>query len=221
MKYHVAIILDGNRRYAKKLGIAQMQGHLRGVENVEALLDWCIESGKVRELTLYVFSMENFRRSVQEKAYLSDLFVKEFTKLRSRPSKDIRFRIIGRRELFSEKVQEAMKSMEKDTKDNKGLLCNLAMAYGGRTEIVDAVQKIVKNPPETIDEDVFRSYLYIEDEPDILIRTGGDKRISNFLIWQSAYTELFFVDKYWPEFLKEDLFSIIREFEGRQRRWGG
>lgn len=219
---HVGIILDGNRRFAKKLLQEPWKGHEYGAEKVEQLFDWCKELG-IKELTLYIFSMQNFNRSKTEVLYLMDLFCKFFGGLNIREkikSNGITVHFIGRTHLLPQKVQETIHRLEEETKRHEGFKVNFAMAYGGREEIIDGIKKLMKEGKKDIDENAFSKYLYLQDEPELIIRTGGEKRTSNFLVWQSWYSEWFFVDKYWPEFEKEDLVKIIAEFNQRERRYG-
>jgi len=226
---HVAIILDGNRRYAKKHRLMLLKGHEYGAKKVEKLFDWCRLLG-IKELTLYVFSMENFKRSKNEVNYLMNLFRKQFKKLSKdkRIDKDrIRISFIGRLNLFPKDMQEMMKSLMKKTKGYKNFKINFAIGYGGRAEIIDATKKMIsdvkrkKLNEKDINENLFKKYLYLSREPDLLIRPGGDLRISNFLIWQSSYTELYFTKKLWPEFTKNDLKKAIDDYKKRERRFGG
>lgn len=219
---HVGIILDGNRRFAKKMLMEPWKGHEYGAEKVEQLFGWCEELG-IKELTLYIFSMQNFNRSKTEVLYLMDLFCNFFSSAKTKEKIDqngIAVRFIGRTRLLSQKVQETIHKLEEETRHNKRFRVNFAMAYGGREEIIDGIKKLMKEGIKDVDENTFSKYLYLQNEPDLIIRTGGDKRTSNFLIWQSWYSEWFFVDKYWPEFEKEDLAGIIEEFSQRQRRFG-
>ncbi|MBN2454741.1 di-trans,poly-cis-decaprenylcistransferase [Candidatus Woesearchaeota archaeon] len=224
---HIGIILDGNRRFAKRLMLKPWKGHEWGAKKVEALLDWCSELG-IKELTLYAFSLENFNRPKEEFDYIMKVFKSEFeaaTKDERFEKRGIRVRFIGRIELFPEDVQKSMKSLMERTKNNTNYTVNFAMAYGGRAEIVDAARRIVKDVESgklkaEIDEKLFSKYLYMEDEPEMIIRTGGDKRLSNFLLYQCSYSELFFIEKLWPEFEKEDLVKCIKEFGERERRFG-
>ncbi|ASJ03166.1 UDP diphosphate synthase [Thermococcus profundus] len=227
---HVAIIMDGNRRWAKKLEKPPWYGHLFGSNKLEEILEWCRELG-IRTLTAYAFSTENFKRSPEEVNALMNLFEKKFRELVSdeRVHKyGIRVNVIGRKELLPENVREAAEEAERATKKYSNYTLNLAIAYGGRSEITDAVREIVQDAlrgrikPEEIDEDLIKRYLYHPNmpDPDIVIRTGGEIRISNFLLYQIAYSELFFVDVYFPEFRKIDFLRIIREYQKRQRRFG-
>jgi len=220
---HVAIILDGNRRYAKKLLKEPWKGHDFGAEKVEKLFDWCKEFG-VTELTLYTFSLQNFNRDKKEVEYLMNLFCKFFNSEKIKEkirNNNIKMNFIGRIHLLPNKVQEIITKIEEETKDYTGFTANFAMAYGGREEIIDGVNKLLKQGMvEQVDEQVFSKYLQLQSEPDIIIRTGGERRTSNFLVWQSWYSEWFFVDKYWPEFEKEDLVKVLEEFNQRERRFG-
>lgn len=217
---HIAIILDGNRRYARKSNFLQKLGHVEGVKTVEKLLHWCDEIGGIEELTLYVFSLENFNRSKDEVKFLETLFIKKIQDFsKSNKTDRIKFHFIGRKHLFTKKIQDLMYELEEKSKHNVGLILNIAMGYSGRAEIVDACNLAIEKGIQLSDSD-FSKYLYLNSDPDILIRTGGDKRVSNFLLWQLSYTELFFIDKLWPEFTKEDLQRIINEFNTRQRRFG-
>ena len=225
---NIAIVLDGNRRYAKKLGLKAFKGHEFGIKKLEELMDWCIELG-IKELTLYSFSTENFNRSKAEINFLFNLFKKQFKKLKNDrriEENKIRINFIGRLSLFPEDLQKEMHEIMEKTKENDGFTVNFAIGYGGRTEIVDATKKIIEkiNKNELkindINEEVYSDNLYLKSEPDILIRPGGEKRISNFLLFQIAYSELFFIKKLWPEFTKEDLINIIEEYKKRERRFG-
>ena len=224
----VAIVLDGNRRYAKKLGLKSWQGHVYGTKKVEELFKWCKELG-IKELTLYSFSIENFKRSKKEVNYLMNLFRKQIKKLKNdKRLQDYKLRVnfIGRLSLFPKDVQKEMKDVMEKTRKNNGFKVNFAMGYGGRAEIVDAAKNLIKKVKnnelkvEDIDEKVFAENLYLSNEPDIIIRSGGEKRISDFLIWQANYAELIFLDKLWPEFTKKDLRWCIEEFKRRERRFG-
>jgi len=227
---HVAIIMDGNRRWAKKLEKPPWYGHFFGSQKLEEIMDWCMELG-IRTLTVYAFSTENFRRTPEEVNALMNLFEQKFKELiddeRIHKYK-IRVNVLGRKELLPENVRKAAEDAEKATQKYGNYTLNLALAYGGRSEITDAVKDIVQDvlsgklKPEEIDEDLIKRYLYYPNmpDPDIVIRTGGEERISNFLLYQIAYSELFFVDVYFPEFRKIDFLRIIREYQRRQRRFG-
>ena len=225
---HVAIILDGNRRYAKKLGLQPWKGHEYGLRKLEELFNWCMELG-IKELTLYCFSTENFTRNKKEIFYLFNLFWKEFKNIKKSKGvykNKIRINIIGRLNLFSKRMQDAMLSAMQKTRQNKKLTVNLALGYGGRQEITDAIRAIIKDvrtnkiEESEISEKLVSGYVYLSSEPDIVIRPGGEVRTSNFLTWQSAYSEWVFMKKLWPEFTKEDFVSCIDEFNARSRRFG-
>ena len=219
---HIAIILDGNRRFAKKLRLRPWKGHDFGIRKLDELFGWCIELG-IKELTLYCFSTENFKRAKKEIDYLFSLFWKEFEKIKKGEGvfKDkVRVNVVGRMSMFSKKMQEAMLEAMKKTETNKALAVNLALAYGGRQEIVDAFKRIMKSNTKNIDENTITQNLYLKSEPDIVIRPGGEVRTSNFLTWQSIYSEWFFTKKLWPEFTKKDLAKCIEELNRRERRFG-
>ena len=225
---HIAIILDGNRRYGRKIGLKPWQGHKFGVKKVEDLLRWCNELG-IKELTLYSFSMDNFKRSEKEKKILFSLFKKNIERLGNddRLSKyKIRVNFIGRLYMFSKDIQKDMHYIMEKTRKNKNFKLNFAMAYSGKAEITDSIKKIIqkiknkKIKVKDVNEKLVSRNLYLTSSPDILIRPGGEKRISDFLLWQSAYSELFFIDKLWPELTKKDLVKVIKEFKQRERRFG-
>ena len=219
---HIAIILDGNRRYAKKLGLQPWKGHEFGLRKLEKLFGWCIELG-IKEVTLYCFSTENFKRAKREINYLFSLFCKEFNSINDGKGifrDKVRVNVIGRIEMFSKEMRKAMLEAVEKTKKNNKLVVNFALAYGGRQEITDAVRKILKSNINAIDDNTITRYLYLKSEPDIVIRPGGEVRTSNFLTWQSVYSEWFFVNKLWPEFTKKDLEKCVDEFNKRERRFG-
>jgi len=227
---HVAIIMDGNRRWARKLEKPPWYGHLFGSRKLEEILEWCRELD-IRTLTVYAFSTENFRRSEEEVNSLMNLFEEKFRELirDERVHKyGIRVNVLGRKELLPDNVRKAAEEAERVTRKYRNYVLNIALAYGGRSEIVDAVRNILKDAlagrikPGDVDEDLIRKYLYYPNmpDPDVVIRTGGEVRISNFLLYQIAYSELFFADVYFPEFRKIDFLRIIREYQKRQRRFG-
>lgn len=229
---HVAIILDGNRRFAKRLMLKPWMGHEWGKQKVMKLLEWCSELG-IRELSLYAFSVENFNRPKEEFDYIMKLFkdaceeLKNDSKLQEKGRQlGIKVRFLGRLGMFSDDVQKLMRELMENTASNTGLAVNFCMAYGGRQEITDAAKRMASDVaagkilPQDVNDETFKHYLYMADEPDLIIRTGGEQRLSGFLLYQSSYSELFFVSKMWPEFEKEDLVSIIEEFKQRNRRFG-
>ncbi len=230
MPKHVAIILDGNRRLAKRLVAQPWQGHAWGAKKVKELLKWVKET-EIKYVTLYSFSVQNFKRPKKEFDYLMRLFEKEFSAI-TNPNHEahkykVRVRAIGRINLFPKKVQNAIAAAEAATKKYNKYFLNIAVAYGGQEEITDAMVKIAKKVAtglklEQINEKMIKESLYTNGipYPDLIIRTGGEKRLSNFLLWQSAYSELYFCEKMWPEFEKKDFLEAIGEFQARQRRFG-
>lgn len=228
---HVGIILDGNRRFAKKLMLQPWKGHEWGANKVKQLFEWAHELG-VKELTLYAFSEENFNRPETEFNFLMDLFKKEYQSMIDNPDSakideyGIRIKFIGRIHKFPEEVQTIMQELMHKTQQYTNYTVNIAMAYGGRSEIVDATKQIAEQVQEgtldinSITEDTFSQYLYMADEPDLIIRTS-EHRLSGFLLWQASYAELIFLpDKLWPEFEKNDFVQCIEEYKQRKRRFG-
>jgi undecaprenyl diphosphate synthase len=226
---HVAIIMDGNGRWAKARNLPRSQGHIEGVKRVEEIVDYANEIG-IKVMTLYTFSTENWRRPESE----VDLLMKILTTVLERKinkliDTNIRFRTIGRRERIPASVMSMVEKVTEKTKNNTGLTMNLAFNYGSRLEIVDAfktiAQKIKDNALEVddIDETLISDHLYTRGlkDPDLLIRTSGELRISNFLLWQLSYAEFYFTDKYWPDFTKEEFQKALIDFQKRERRFGG
>jgi tritrans,polycis-undecaprenyl-diphosphate synthase [geranylgeranyl-diphosphate specific] len=218
---HVGIILDGNRRFAKSLDKKPWQGHEAGAEKVEQLLEWC-EEFEVNEITLYCFSIENFKRTKEEVDFLMKLFKKWFTKFGKDKRIDknkIKIKFIGETKLLGKDIQKIINKLEEKTKDYNNYIINFAIAYGGRQEIISAIKKLFDEKKE-INEKNFQESLWLSSEPDLIIRTGGEKRTSNFLPWQSIYSEWIFSEKLWPEFTKQDFEKAIQEFKNRERRFG-
>ena len=227
---HLAVIMDGNRRYAESVGLLPHEGHLKGKNTLENLSDWCRSVG-IKILTVYAFSLENFNRSEDELEKLMDLFAESFRNagddLRVHKNK-VRVRALGHRELLPDRVKEAIDYAESKTKNYTNFNYNLAVAYGGRQEIVRSMKilgkLIEKNQlkADDIDADLISSNLYTSDlpDPDLILRTSGEERISNFLLWQLAYSELYFADVFWPDMRKIDFLRAIRSFQQRNRRLG-
>jgi len=229
---HIAVILDGNRRWALEHSLNPWMGHRQGAEKVEELLDWCLEMG-VKSVTLYAFSTENFRRSPKEVEEIMKITEEKLRKLLTDKrihENNVKVKIIGRKSLLPKSLRKLADEVEESTKNYNKHFLNIALAYGGRAEIVDAARKIAerveKGEIETkqIDEKLFEKFLYTahlpKQDPDLIIRTSGEERLSGFLLWQSAYSELCFLDIYWPEFRKIDLLRAIRTFQKRKRRFG-
>ena len=225
---HIAIIMDGNGRWAQQQGQERSFGHKAGTEAVRSVITGAGELG-VQYLTLYTFSTENWNRPKEEIKLLMSLLVQSvYNELEKLMENHVRLLMAGRIEDLPAECQEAMRTAMETTASNTGLTVILALSYSGRTEITHAMQAIAhealegKIKPEDITPDTIAQHLYLPEvpDPDILIRTGGDFRISNFLLWQSAYTEFFFVNKMWPDFRKEDLQEIVSDFQHRERRYG-
>ena len=225
---HIGIIMDGNRRFAKRLMLKPWKGHEWGPKKLAEILEWCKEYD-IHELTLYTFSVQNFNRPKEEFDYLMNLFREEFDKLKDDKrihEEQIRVNVIGRTWMFPKDVQDKIKEIMERTRQYNKKVINFAMAYGGREEVLDAVKKIAKGVQEgtiavdEINEETFSQHLYMTDAPDLIIRTGGEHRTSNFLIWQSSYSEWFFVDHMFPEFTKEDFETAIQSYVQRERRFG-
>ena len=220
---HIGIILDGNRRWARSKNLMPWDGHKAGFDKLKDLFEAAKEAG-IKELSLYCFSIQNFARDKKEVDFLMDIFAKaakDLLKNKKIHENKVKIRFIGRLYMLPEKVQKAAKEIMEATKDYSDYIVNFCVAYGGREEVVDAVNKIIKDGVDKADEETFANYLYIQSSPDLIIRTSGEQRLSNFLTWHSTYSELFFIDKHWPDFEKQDLFDIVDEFkEKRQRRYG-
>lgn len=221
---HIGIILDGNRRFAKRLMMNPWKGHEWGAKKFRDFTEWCHDLG-VEEITAYVFSIQNFNRPKEEFNFIMDVFKQEFElllkpeKLKELNEKGVRITFIGRQEILPKEIQELQNKLMDATKQNTKRKINFAMAYGGREEIIEAVKKIVAKGIE-INQENFAKELWLESNPDLIIRTGGDRRTSNFLPWQSTYSEWIFLDKYWPEIEKEDLIACIENYNKRERRFG-
>ena len=229
---HVAIILDGNRRWAKRNLKIPKSGHFRGADAVENLLDWC-EEFDIKIITLYVLSAENLDRKNEELDYLFNLIQTRLEKLYNDPrihKNQMRVKAIGRIELLPDSIKDVLSRLDNVTKEYDNHFLNIAIAYGGQNELVDAVKKIgdqIKDgslDSKDINKEIIESNLYTshlpQSSPDMILRTSGEKRMSGFLLWQSAYSELVFLDIFWPEFRKIDLMRAIRTFQKRKRRDG-
>ena len=226
--YHVAIIMDGNGRWAKERGLERWQGHRKGIENVRRILKTCKELG-IKVLTLFCFSTENWNRPKRE----VDFLMRRFEHFLDREYKElmrnnIRLKVIGQRYRLPSKLQRKIEEVEEKTSSNKEFTLVLAISYGARQEIIEACRKVCKDfkegkiSEEEITMENFSKYLYTSDlpDPDLLIRTSGEIRISNFLLWQISYTELYFTKVYWPDFSPQHLKEAVEEFSKRERRFG-
>ena len=231
MPKHVAIIMDGNRRFAKLQGnIDVIKGHELGVDTLENVLYWSIELG-IEIITVYAFSTENFNRPQNEVEGLMRLFVINFKRLVDHEKihkNEVRVKVVGRTELLPDDVKEAIDEAEEATKNYNKRFLNLAIGYDGRLEIIDSFKKIIKDVQEgkitvdDVDEELVSKNLYTEgiDDPNLIIRTSGEERLSGFLLWQSSYSELYFCETLWPELRKVDFIRAIRSYQERERRFG-
>ncbi len=225
---HVGIIVDGNGRWAQERGLSRSAGHKNGAKNLKKIIRYTFKKG-VKVLSIFVFSTENFKRSEEEVNYLMDLFVQsfknEFSKLKD---ENVKIVFSGREKPLPEKVLKAMNKIMEDTKNNIGYILNICINYGGHAEIIDAVKKISNDVAkniitiDAIDEQVFNKYLYNNLPPiDFLIRTSGELRLSNFMLWQSSYAELYFPKIYFPDFDSHAFDEALIEYNNRDRRFGG
>ncbi len=228
MPKHVAIIMDGNGRWAKQKGRLRVFGHENGTKSVREITETCVELN-IENLTLYAFSTENWKRPKIEVQTLMRLLISSLkNEIKTLQDNDIRLQTIGNTDELPRKVQRELQDVILQTKGNKKMTLTLALSYGSRDEIINTIKQIsikVKNniiSPELIDESVINEHLYTRNLPDVdlLIRTSGEQRISNFLLWQIAYAELFFTEVLWPDFTKEDLYEAILSYQKRERRFG-
>ncbi len=229
---HIGVILDGNRRWASLREMIPWEGHHEGAEKVRQFLNWCLDLG-INTVTIYAFSTENFSRSDREVQELMRIFEETLEDVIKDPvihENKVKVTAIGRLSQLPERIQELIHEVQDATRDYDRFYLNVAIAYGGRAEIIDAARKIAEKvkrgelEPEEIDEGVIEKNLYTahlpQQDPDLIIRTSGEMRLSNFMVWQSAYSELFIVDVYWPEFREIDLERAIRSYQKRHRRHG-
>ena len=232
MPRHIGVILDGNRRWALEKNLRLIEGHKRGASTSIEFLDWCLSLG-IRTVTVYAFSAENFRRQENEVEDILSVIEKQVRELESDRrihEKKVRVKAIGRLDCLPHNLRSVLQRVEDVTREYTAHYLNIAIAYGGRAEIVDAAKKIAEDVErrkisvDHIDEDLFMQYLYTahlpNPYPDLIIRTSGEERLSGFLLWQSAYSELCFIDVWWPDFRKIDLLRAIRTYQKRLRRFG-
>lgn len=221
---HVGIIVDGNGRWAKERGLSRSMGHKAGADNLEKISSYAFKCG-VKVLSLYVFSTENFKRSKEEVDYLMDLFTNKFRKDAKKYNRDnIKVIFSGRREPLSQNVIDTIDNVTNMTKDNTGGIINFCLNYGGQSEIIDAIKKLKKENVDidNLDIETFNHYMYQDLPPiDLLIRTSGEQRISNFMLWQCSYSEFYFPDTYFPDFHKDEFDLAILKYNKRDRRFGG
>jgi undecaprenyl diphosphate synthase len=224
MPRHVAIIMDGNGRWAVRRGMPRIMGHKRGAETVRNVVELCRKLG-IEVLTLYAFSDENWGRPRQEVSFLMNMLGGYLrSEIKTMKANGIRFRTIGRTDRLPRTAQKWVEKAVSETAGNAGMVLNLALSYGGRGEILEAIKRIQSSVdiPEELDEQQFSACLDTAGlpDPDLIVRTSGEKRISNFLLWQAAYAELYFTDVLWPDFNEKELLAALLDFQGRQRRFG-
>lgn len=221
---HIALIMDGNGRWAKQRGLPRIEGHRNGVKKVNEIIDSALEH-RLKAVTFYTFSMENWRRPKAEINALMGL-LKNFIKseMKRLHGKNIVFRAVGDIEMLPSGVKKVLREFEELTRQNTGLIVSSALSYGGRAEIVNAVKSVMAKGvrPEDVNEKMFGDFLYTAGipDPDLIIRTSGEMRLSNFLLWQSAYAEFYFTDVHWPDFGREQFKAAVDEFKSRERRFG-
>lgn len=221
---HLAIIVDGNGRWAKNMGKIRSYGHLKGYENLKKIINYVNDNLDIKYISLFIFSTENFKRSKDEVDYLMNLFKKGFKEEKDiYIKKNMKVVFSGKKEGLSNDIISIIEEIESSTKDNTGLVVNFCLNYGGRSEIVDACKKIIddKIDKNDITEDLFKDYLYNKlPDIDLMIRTSGEQRISNFMLWSLSYSELYFTKTYFPAFTTTELLEIIDDFNNRDRRYG-
>jgi len=224
--YHVVLFPDGNRRWAKEKGLPALKGHWEGYKNLLKFCRWCQKRG-VKVITAFGFSTENWDRSKREVSYLMKLLergISDKSHIKDLQKYKVKVKIIGQKKRLPESLQKAITRIEALTKNNNELQLNLAISYGGRWDIVQAVQQIVRKkiPSPKITEELITNHLSTAGlpDPDLIIRPGGERRLSNFVLWQGTYSELYFCEKYWPAFTEKDLDEAIREYAQRNRRFG-
>ena len=218
----IGMIMDGNRRWAKEHSLSSIEGHTRGYEKLKEVVEWMKEA-KIPNLIVYGFSMENWNRSGEEVSFLLSLLRRVLTdELEDFSEKGVRLIFAGDLKRFPEDIQKLMSEAEEKTKDNTEHSLVIGVSYGGRTEILHELNNLLKEGKNSVSEEEFSKALYTKDipDPDIIIRTGGEKRLSGFLPWQSVYSEFFFPKTYWPALSKEEFFEILKEFSSRERRRG-
>ena len=223
--HHLGVIIDGNRRWAREKNLPVFEGHRKGLENVKKIGNWSWKKG-VKIITIYCFSTENWNRSKKEISFLMRLLGRSLAEksIQEYHKKGIKIQIIGQEEKLSKSLQDKADKAKELTKNNKKGIINLAISYSGRIEILETIKEIIKKkiPINKITEDLINQNLWTAGlpYPDLIIRTGGERRLSNFLTWQTAYSELYFIKKYWPDFTENDLDKAFTDYSNRQRRYG-
>lgn len=218
----IGIIMDGNRRWARAKGLATFEGHRLGLEKIKECVGWAKKQG-IANIILFVLSTENWNRTEAELSYLTGLFKLVLTQeVLAMQKAGIRVRCIGERERFSPELQKLMREAEEKTSENRKLTLGMCLSYGGRAEIIDAVNRAIAAGEKAVTEETFTKHLWTAGmpDPDLIIRTSGETRLSGFLPWQSVYSELFFTKTYWPDFTEAEFTRIISEFSSRERRMG-
>lgn len=230
LPHHIGLILDGNRRFGKSIGLSNKDAHESGASKLQEVLEWCWRIG-IKIVTVYAFSSENFKRNDEEVGELMEMFEEKF-RMASEDERvhreRVRIRAIGKIDELPDNVRKSISRAEESTNDYEDYQLNIAVGYGGRSEIVEACRKIAEKvnmgstKPSEVDEEMVRSHLYTNGipDPDLIVRTSGEERLSGFLLWQSAYSELYFCESYWPEFREIDFLRAIRTFQQRERRYG-
>jgi len=221
---HIAIVPDGNRRWGELHSVSKQEAYATGINKIRDVLKWCKEEN-VHMLTMWGFSTDNFSRDHEEIKILFELFkihLKKVIEGSNEDKKKVRVRFLGRTHLFPKEFQELIRAAENQTKDNSEYQLNLLLAYGGREEILDAVNALIKDGKTNVDEKTFSEHLYTRGipDPDLVIRTSGEQRLSGLLPWQSTYSELYFVNKLWPDLSREDFTAALQEYGRRMRRFG-
>lgn len=218
---HLALIMDGNRRWAKEQGMFAWQGHRKGADTIEMVIDYCIEKG-ISYLSLYAFSLENLQRSEQEKSYLFKLIIESNSRSADFIKNGVKVRFVGDLSLLPENVQKSCYQLMQETADCQKLVCNFLVCYGGQQEIIASVQKMIDLRIQKIDKDIFKSHLWLGNipDPEIVIRTGGVQRLSNFLLFQVAYSEVRFLDCFWPSLTRGLLDSIVQDCIATKKNFG-
>ena len=221
---HIAIIPDGNRRWAEMHGLNKQEAYAKGIDHIWDVLKWCREAD-IKMLTMWGFSLENFKRDEAEIRQLFELFKQNLKKALENEEKEkysVKVKFFGKISLFPKEIQEMIKKTEEMTSKNSEYQLNLLLSYGGRAEIVDAVNSIINGGIKEVDEEILRKHMYTADvpDPDLIIRTSGEKRLSGLMPWQSVYSEFYFSEKLWPDFSEEDFQAALEDYAKRKRRYG-